>query len=150
LETSEKLPIYATGLLNVEGRYQQFSALPGFYRTFATGEHAVLCRVPERSWLGLLEWPADETGMWYAFVHPNEIERLTWGNLAFGPTVYPAIAIEYQMELPAGPRRKHAEIRLEELFLATPALHDAQRLYADLLNNLPAETVKISLSPPVS
>jgi hypothetical protein len=148
LEISEKLPIYATGLLSVEGRYQQYSALPGFYRTFATGEHAVLCRVPERTWLGLLSWPAEETGMWYAFINPSDIQRLTWGNLHFGATVHPALAIEYQLEIPPGPRRKKVEIRQELLYLASPNLKDAQRLYIDLLNNLPNDKIVSSLSAP--
>lgn len=148
LEISEKLPIYATGLLSVEGRYQQFSALPGFYRTFATGEHAVLCRAPERNWLGLLSWPPEETGMWYAFINPSDLQRLTWGYLHFGATSHPALAVEYQLELPPGPRRKKAEIRQELLYLASPDLKDAQRLFIDLLNNLPNDKIATSLSAP--
>lgn len=147
LDPSEKLPIYATGLLSVEGRYQHYSSLPGFYRTFATGEHAVLCRVAERTWLGLLNWPPEETGMWYAFVIPPEIQRLAWGNLSFGAKTFPALAIEYRLELPPGPRRKQAEIRQELLYLASPEMADAQRLYIDLLTNLPADKIVTSLSP---
>jgi hypothetical protein len=148
LETSEKLPIYATGLFSVEGRYQQYSALPGFYRTFATGEHAVLCRVQERNWLGLLSWPPEEIGMWYAFIHPTDIEQLTWGNLHFGSTTFPAMAVTYRLEIPAGPRRKKAEIRQETIYLAAPEAQDAQRLYVDLLTNLPADKIVTSLSAP--
>ncbi len=148
LEVSEKLPIYATGLLNVEGRYQHFSALPGFYRTFATGEHAILCRVPERNWLGFLRWPAEETGMWYAFVNPSDLEQLAWGSLHFGESSYPALAVEYRLEIPPGPRRKKPEVRKETIYLASPEPRDAQRLYIDLLNNLPAEKIVTSLSAP--
>lgn len=139
LETSEKLPIYATGLLSVEGRYQQYSALPGFYRTFATGEHAVLCLVQERRWLGFLTWPADETGMWYAFVQPTDIQRLTWGNLRFGNKSFPAVAIDYRLEIPPSSRRKEPEIRQETLYLAALEMDDAKRMYVDLLTNLPSE-----------
>ncbi len=146
LEPSERLSVYATGRFNVEGRYRHFSALPGFYRTFATGEHAVLCRVQERNWLGLANWPPEDLGMWYAFVNPTQIEQLTWGNLHFGTTVYPALAITYQLELPPSSRRKHTEIRQETLYLATPEPDDAQRLYVDLLNNLPADKIAASLS----
>jgi hypothetical protein len=148
LETSEKLPIYATGLLNVEGRYQSYSVLPGFYRTFATGEHAVLCLVTARHWLGILSWPADETGMWYAFISPGDIQRLQWGELQFGVTTLPALAITYSLEIPPGPRRKRAEFRQETLYLATPDANDAQRLYIDLLNNLPVEQIETSFPSP--
>jgi hypothetical protein len=148
LDVSEKLPVYATGLLSVEGRYQRYSALPGFYRTFATGEHAILCRLQERNWLRLFTWPTEETGMWYAFVNPSDIEQLTWGTLHFGENRHPALAIEYRLELPPGPRRKQAEIRQEILYLASPEPKDAQRLYVDLLNNLPAGKIVTSLSAP--
>ena len=146
LDTSEKLPIYATGLLNVEGRYRHYTLLPGFYRTFATGEHAILCRLQERKWLGLATWPAEEIGMWYAFVYPSDMTKLSWGNLHFGATTYPAVAIEYRLELAPGPRRKKAEIRPEILYLIAPEPKDAQRLYVDLLNNLPADKIAASFS----
>jgi hypothetical protein len=141
LDVNEKISIYATGLLSVEGRYQQYSAIPGFYRTFATGEHALLCRVQERNWLGLWCWPLEETGMWYTFVKPSEIRALQWGKLHFGVTTLPAIALTYQLEIPSGPRRKRVEVRQELIYISTPEVQDAQRVYADLLNNLPAEVV---------
>lgn len=150
LDPAEKLPIYATGLLSVEGHHRHYSALPGFYRTFATGEHAILCRVPERKWFGTLSWPADETGMWYAFINPSDVLRLTWGTLQFGVTNFPALAVEYRLEIPRGPRRKQAEMRQELLYLASPEQADLQRLYMDMLQNLPQDRVAISLSPPQS
>jgi hypothetical protein len=146
LEPSEKLSIYATGLLSVEGRYQRYCALPGFYRTFATGEHALLCRVQERTWLGMFSWPPEEIGMWYAFVKPADIQQLTWGTLHFGTNANPAIAIAYHLELPPSPRRKRAEIRQEILYIAAAEPRDAERLYLDLLNNLPASKIVTSLS----
>ncbi len=148
LETSEKLPIYATGLLGVEGRNRFFSVLPGFYRTFATGEHAMLCRVAERTWLGVSSWPEDETGMWYAFVNPSDIEQLAWGRLGFGNITMPALAIQYRLELAAGPRRKKAEIRQETLYLATPQVEDAQRIFVDLLTNVPADKIVTRITTP--
>ncbi|MCC6454783.1 MAG: hypothetical protein IT328_07570 [Caldilineaceae bacterium] len=141
LDTTEKVAIYATGLLSVEGRYQQYTVLPGFYRTFATGEHALLCLVQNRKWLGMLSWPPEETGMWYAFIHPSDIERLTWGNLRFGDHDYPALAIEYRLEIPPGPRRKRTEIRQETLYLSSPNLQDLQRVFVDLLTNLPQDRI---------
>jgi hypothetical protein len=148
LTPSEKLTIFATGLLNVEGRYHHYTALPGFYRTFATGEHAIICQVKERSWLGILRWPEEQAGMWYAFVNPNDIHQLAWGKLRFGNTLYPALAINYRLEMPPGPRRKKTEIRQETLYLACTEQDSAQRIYVDLLQNLPAE--KVTASQPVS
>lgn len=139
LEINEKLTVYATGLLGVEGRYQRYSVLPGFYRTFATGEHALLCRVPERSWLALFSWPLEESGMWYAFIKPSDVRELTWGVLTFGATTLYAVALNYQLEIPPGPRRKRAELRNELLYIATVEQNAAQCIYVDLLNNLPSD-----------
>jgi hypothetical protein len=146
LQTKEKLSIYATGLFGVEGRHQRYSVLPGFYRTFATGEHALLCLLRERTWLGVCTWPLEETGMWYAFVNPNDIEKLAWGTLSFGPTSMPAVAIEYRLELPPGPRRKRAVIRQETIFVAAQQMVDAKRIYADLRHNLSTDKVLASLA----
>ena len=146
LEPHEKLPIYATGLLSVEGQYRTFSVVPGYYRTFESGEHAVMCHIQASKWLALGTLPPEELGMWYAFVNPEDIEQLTWGNLHFGPTTLPGLAIQYRMEIPAGPRRKKPEIRHELLYLASPEPQVAQRLYVDLLNNLPVHKVTASQS----
>lgn len=146
LQTNEKIPIYATGLLGVEGRYQRYTVLPGFYRTFATGEHAILCRLRERTWLGLLTWPLEEAGMWYAFVNPSDIQQLAWGTLGFGSTSMSAIKIEYRLELPPGPRRKRAAIRHETLYVASQQPGDAKRLYLDLRHNLLADKILVPLS----
>jgi hypothetical protein len=146
LDPTEKLAIYATGLLSVEGRYQQYTVLPGFYRTFATGEHALLCLVQDRKWLGMLNWPPEETGMWYAFINPADIEHLTWGSLRFGANDHPALAVEYRLEIPPGPRRKRTEIRQEMLYLSSPNRQEMQRIFVDLLTNLPADRIVTPLS----
>lgn len=145
LTPPEKLTVFATGLLGVEGRYQRYTYIPGFYRTFATGEHAIICQVKERSWLGILSWPEEETGMWYAFVNPSDIHRLVWGELRFGSNTYPALSLEYRLEIPPGPRRKKAEIRQATIYLACTEQDSAQRLYVDLLQNLPTDKIAASL-----
>lgn len=150
LTPSEKETVFVTGLLNVEGRYQRYTYLPGFYRTFATGEHAIICQVKDRSWLGILSWPEEQAGMWYAFVNPSEIHQLAWGKLRFGNTLYPALAIDYQLEMPPGPRRKKTEVRQETIYLACAEQDSAQRIYVDLLQNLPAEKITASLPVPQS
>jgi hypothetical protein len=140
LPIDEKLPVFVTGLCHVEGKYQRFTALPGFYRTFATGEHALLCQARERKWGGILAWPEEEVGMWYAFVAPTAITHLAWGEARFGISTLPTIAVTYALELPAGPRRKQSK-RIEETVYIAAAPTDAARLYADLLHQLPDSAV---------
>jgi hypothetical protein len=136
LRPQEKLPIYATGLLSVEGKTCRFTYLPGFYRTFATGEHAVLCRAAGRRWLLVGEWPPEELGMWYAFVQPDDIVSLAWGDLRFGVTRMPAVAVVYRLLSPARGRRR-ARVTNELLYLASASTADALRIFADLHRQLP-------------
>jgi hypothetical protein len=63
LHPDDKVEIHATGQFTVEGKYQRLTWLPGFYRTFATSEHALLCLARQRSWLFFAQWPGDEPGM---------------------------------------------------------------------------------------
>ncbi len=136
LPPQEKLPIYATGLLSVEGKARPFTFLPGFYRTFATGEHAVLCRAAGRRWLLVGEWPPEEHGMWYAFVQPDAIISLAWGELQFGVTRLPAIAVAYRHASPTGGRGR-VQVTDDLLYLACASQSDALRIFADLHRQLP-------------
>lgn len=147
LSPQAKLPIYATGILNVEGKYRRYTCVPGIYRTFATGEHATFCLVRARNWLRIANWPADDVGMWYAFVAPASIQRVQWGQLTFGRTLLPAIAIDYWLTLAPGPRRKREQVRLERLYLAFWEVADGEHLLADLLHNVPDATALISDTP---
>jgi hypothetical protein len=148
LQPGDKLAVYATGQFSVEGKYQRFTFLPGFYRTFATGEHALLCLARERKWSALASWPPEEPGMWYVFISPTEITALRWGELHFGATCSPAVAIDYRLTFPAGGRRKQDLVRAERLYVAVATQEDGGQLYTDLLHHLPpavsyASTTKV-------
>ena len=71
--------LYATGTLGVQGRQLLFVELPGFYRTFATREHALLCRAQPRRWAAIVAWPEEEQGLWYAFFLPDQIMTIRAG-----------------------------------------------------------------------
>lgn len=133
LHPEDKVAVYATGLLTVEGKHQRFTWLPGFYRTFATREHALLCLARERHWLFFAHRPAGEPGMWYAFVAPATITRIRWGELHFGANHAPGLAIDYQLTMPASNRRKRDQMRAETLYLAFTTSQDAESVFADLL-----------------
>ena len=96
LPASAKIPVYVTGELSVETKQRFFAGLPGFYRTFATREHALLCQARARRFWGIAAWPPEEEGLWYAFVNPGQIEHLEAGELCFGRTRLPAVTIVYQ------------------------------------------------------
>lgn len=131
----EKLPVHVTGLLEVSGRVRPFTWLPGFYRTFATREHALLCQCRERRVLGIAQWPETETGLWYAFVQPDRLRAVRWGALSLGRHARPALAVEYAPENHAVLRRRRAQ---ETLYIACADEAQARRILADLLADSPA------------
>ena len=132
LLAGDKIPIYATGNFTVEGQYQRFTYLPGFVRTFATGEHAVLCLVRERRFAGVGRWPILEIGMWYAFFLPNDIHGIRYGTLKFAGAPMSAIAIDYRLSIPASSARRDKELN-ETIYLVCADETDTTRMLADVL-----------------
>ncbi|MEX1020057.1 MAG: hypothetical protein WDZ49_10385 [Litorilinea sp.] len=137
LPAADRIPVYVTGLCLVEGKFKRFTQLPGFYRTFATGEHAVLCLIRDRTVLKAGHWPEEDIGMWYVFFTPALIQAVNWGTLAFGPDRAPAVAVTYLLTIPAGNQNPRERTVEETVYIATQSNTDAQRILADLLWELP-------------
>ncbi len=133
LAPQDKIPVYITGLLSVEGKYRRFTFAPAFYRTFATGEHALLGLVRSRNLWNLAVWPEDEPGMWYAFVLPEQIRRVENGQVSFSGEAMPGLAVAYSLTLPAKNRFRGEKTVTETLYLAAETRQDADRILADLL-----------------
>ncbi|MEZ4676198.1 MAG: hypothetical protein R2932_18395 [Caldilineaceae bacterium] len=83
LTPDDKIPVFVTGHLSVENKEQDFTWVPGFFRVFATREHALMCQVAQRSRYGIGQWPGDEIGLWYLFFYPHELVRVDWSQLYF-------------------------------------------------------------------
>lgn len=137
LPPNDKIPIYVTGLLSVEGKYKRFTHVPGFYRTFATGEHALLCLIRDRTIFKAGHWPEEDIGMWYVFFTPDLIQSVKWGTLAFGPDKHPALAVHYRLTIPPGEQNRREQTVDETIYIATTTPDDTTRLLADLLWELP-------------
>ena len=140
LGASARIPIWATGRFSVEGKHQRFTCLPGYYRTFATGEHALLCFVRDRRLLRIARWPVDDLGMWYVFFTPEVVRRIQVGHLTFGPTPSPALAIEYDLMAPPSGNPRNKKIHVETLYLVCDDETRRSQVLADLLVNLARDT----------
>jgi hypothetical protein len=137
LDAKAKIPLHVTGLFTVEQKIQRFVWLPGFYRTFATREHALLCQVVDQRLLGIGRPPEAEIGMWYIFFTPDAIQQVRWGALHFGRHQRLAIAITYTATVPK-PRRPGETLTLVETAYLTFRNHaDGQIVLADLLYDQP-------------
>jgi len=139
LDPEDKVAIYGTGLFGVEGKTQRYTWLPGFYRTFATREHALLCLVRDRRFLSISRWLPDEIGMWYAFIKPKVIEQLRWGDVHFDDQARPALAVDYRITIPPQNRFQREKTVIETLYIAAQNRQQNRRILADLLHDLPAE-----------
>lgn len=139
LKPPEKIPVQVTGRFAVENKVQRFTWVPGFYRTFATREHALLCQVGPRRFLWLAQWPTVEIGLWYVFFTPPMIQQVQWGELHFGRHSRPALAVTYL--LPADKAQRRRAATNETVYLAFADLADGHIILADLLADLPASVL---------
>lgn len=131
LAPGDKRAAYVTGALSVETKARTFTALPGFYRSFATREHVLIGRVQPRRIAGFATWPEDEIGLWYAFVTPSQIVAIAPGQQQIGRHWLPALALTYTPAPDAGKRRRTSGSAT--LYLAFPNLDDHAAVLADLL-----------------
>lgn len=135
LSSNDKIAVYVTGHFTVEGQYRRFTYLPGYFRTFATREHAVLCLARDRHFLKFGQWPMLDVGMWYAFCTGGLIEQVRYGRLHFERQPCQAIAIDYQLTRPATGRLSGEKTIEETIYLVCTSEADTQRLLADLLTD---------------
>ena len=132
LPPAAKLPVYVSGFLSVDTKVRRFAALPGFYRTFATREHALLCQARPRRFGGLATWPEEEEGLWYAFFYARHVRHLQIGEIAFDRERFQGLRIEYEPDRPLDGKSKRRYHRIT-LYIAFPQAADCQAALADLM-----------------
>ena len=145
LAPSDSVPIHASGYFSVEEKYERFTWLQGYFRTFATREHAVICLVQPKRFL-MAEWPERDVGMWYVFFYPKSVRNIRYGTVSYGRTSQPCLAIEHEILIPKRGRFSRERTVLETVFLASPTKEDTTRILADLLHDTHAP--KEEIRPP--
>ena len=133
LPSAAKLPVYTAGRLGVETKVRRFTWLPGFYRTFATREHALLCHCTPRRVLGIGAWPEDEAGLWYAFFEPGAIRQVRWGTADVGGARRRTLAVT--IDAPPASEKRLARGGPETLYVACVEEEQAAAILADLLHD---------------
>ncbi len=127
-----KRPIYVSGWLTVQNKTQLFAGVPGFYRTFPTREHALLCQVRPPNFLSVAEWPPEETGLWYAFFHPEQIIEVRAGRLQYDREPLPALAVNYRPSDPALLKRRR-QAQHTTVYIAFTDAAERSAVLADLM-----------------
>lgn len=138
LAPSDKVPIHATGYFTVEGKNERFTWLQGYFRTFATREHAVICLVQPKLSL-LAQWPEKDVGMWYVFFFPRSVRNVRLGTVAFGRETQPCVAVEHEIHIPKKGRFSRERTLHETVILASDTEADSLKILADLLHDTHAE-----------
>ena len=133
LTPADKVPLHATGHFEVEARPGFFAGLLAYWRTFASGEHAVMAiQHPSRFlWLGSV--PAEEIGMWYIFFRDDAVLELTPGRVTFGAVNGPALRLVYH-RIPQDRDKKRAPKPIREIvYLMFEDEAMRERVWADVL-----------------
>ena len=138
LAPSDSVPIHASGYFTVEEKSERFTWLQGYFRTFATREHAVICLVQPKRFL-LAEWPEKDVGMWYVFFFPKAVRNIRYGTVSYGRYTQTCLAIEHEILIPKRGRFSRERTVQETLLLASPTEEDTRRILADLLHDTHSE-----------
>ncbi len=139
LPDGHKLWIRATGWFEVEEKHRIHVWLEGYYRTFPTREHAVIALCVPTSLWGLGRSRAEDDGMWYMFIRPEDILQVQIGDLVFGAERLAGVRLVYRTHIPGTFRRKRLRqqdcttfwglrTHQEALLVAEDLLYDATDL----------------------
>lgn len=133
LTPDDKVAVWATGRFAVEKRVAFFANLQAFWRTFATGEHAVMA-IRHRSRFFLLgQVPQEQLGMWYIFVPAEALDEVTPGSLAFGAASGPALRLCYRRIISDQDAKKATKSMRETVYLMLENEPARTRVWADLV-----------------
>ena len=133
LPSSAKLPIWASGYFTVENKHQHFAWLQGFFRTFPSREHAVICLSPSTTFLWLGRSPAHRAGMWYSFFKPEDVEEVRWGEIHFGNERLSGLMVAHTVRMPRRNWLQPEKDVRKLAYLACPKREDALAILSDLL-----------------
>ncbi len=139
ISDNTRLPVYVTGRLSVEGRDRRYTCVPGFYKTFATREHALLCQLRDRKVFRSLRWPIDEVGMWYAFFNPRDVIAYRRGKLIFGANPLPTLAIEIERCQTKAKRfssETKEDCEVETLFISSEDENVLEQIASDIYSDM--------------
>ncbi|HRJ43742.1 MAG: hypothetical protein KJZ86_03460 [Caldilineaceae bacterium] len=133
LPSSAKLSVWASGYFGVENRHQHFAWLQGFFRTFPSREHAVICLSQPTSFLGVGRSAKNQHGMWYCFFKPDAIVEIGWGEIRFGRESLPGLRVAHTVRMPRRNWFQPEQDMRKFTYLACTKSEDALAILADLL-----------------
>lgn len=120
----EKIPIHVSGLVSVGKREQVVVDAPGHLECFRNGERAIVALVNPSRYLFLGALPAEQAGMWYAFIGPGRVLTVQVGEVATRGRRRPGLRVTF---------RENERTRVLYLGVADPG--DLWRVYTALVTS---------------
>lgn len=142
LAPRDSVPVHASGYFTVEEKSERFTWIQGYFRTFATREHAVICLVQPKRFL-LAEWPEKDVGMWYVFFFPKSVRSVRYGMVSYGSLTQTCLAVEHEILIPKRGRFSRERTVQETILLTSPTEEDTLRILADLLHDRQAKKEEV-------
>ncbi len=94
----EKIPIRVSGPVSVGKREQVVVDAPGHLECFRSGERAIVVLVNPSRYLLLGALPAEQVGMWYAFIGPGKVLAAQVGEVAARGRRRPGLRVTFREE----------------------------------------------------
>lgn len=141
IEPDEKIPIRASGLLEVREDRRYFVAAEADLATMETREHIVMAHIPlSRMWL-VARSPEEDEGWWYAFIKPVYLRSIQTGWLYHGLRPRPALEVVYQRRRLVTGKGRPQEVSSEEtVYLSVAELLTLHRLLENLARDAGQES----------
>ena len=130
LEVDEPLRCWASGRLGVEDKERSLAGEQASISFVHTREHIVMAQVRHTRFLLFAPVSMAETGYWYAFFHPRDLQEIRRGTLYNGFSVRPALKLGYPSE---------GSAQSVQLYLGFEDEGARQRLLDDLQLDAPPE-----------
>jgi hypothetical protein len=129
----DKIPLRASGWFDVQSRERLFADLPAYWRTYASREHAVLAIQHPSRFLLLGRSRDEDAGMWYAFIPPAAIIKVTPGALRYGRRISSGLRVVYRRQPPALDGKRPPKAVVATIYLAFEDAASRGRVWADLV-----------------
>lgn len=134
LKPSDKINVVVSGHFSVENKQGDFTWLQGYFRTFATREHALLCMVPSTRFALIGSTPPKDVGMWYIFFKADDIDKIRWGMLTYGAENLTGLAVTHRLFIPKRRRFQRDRTVQYTVYIGCADPAEAMQILADLLH----------------
>ena len=131
IQVDEQVSCRVSGRFGVANKQRAMVDEQGQISAVRTREHVVSVRIEQTRFLLLARSLHEETGWWYVFFMPAQVQHIETGYVRCRLRSRHGLAIQYQPTEEAGPP--------ETIYLSFDSIHDLHRVLENLRVDVPAE-----------